>query len=112
MFTLPKGLRRATEVRVMDDAKSYHAHDNYQVVDVKDPTRVYAELKFQTGPLSDVPVNWIFIEDLLHVCLHRLGCFQASETACVENEEAIRMIGLALKALDRRTRSLHPEWFD
>jgi hypothetical protein len=108
MFTLEAGQHRFTEIRVIDEPGAGGAYHEYQVVAVGSPEAVlrqpYAEIRFQKGPVKEAGKNGIFIEDLLHICAHRLECFQAGEFACDENEGALTAIRGALKWLNWRTK--------
>jgi hypothetical protein len=102
MFTLEKGMRRFTEVHVLDEKGEGGAYHRYSVAGVTDH-QVYSLIQFQKGAVKQSGVNGIFIEDLLHICAHRLECFQAGDFACKENAEALAAIEQAIKSLNTRT---------
>ena len=104
MFTLPYGQHRFTRIVVGDKLGEGNSHHVYNVEDVDDNEIVYAFVRFQKGPVKMAGKNGCFMEDLLHICQHRLECFQAGEFACAENAEALDHVKKALAALDRRTR--------
>ena len=62
-----------------------------------------AAVNFQKGPVKETGENGIFLEDLLHICQHRLECFQAGDFACRENALALTKIQEALHWLNHRT---------
>lgn len=61
-------------------------------------------VKFQSGPVREVGLNGIFVEDLLEATAKRLETYQNSKYNCDENEEALQHVREALKSLDRRTQ--------
>ena len=113
MFTLPYGQHRFTNVWCLDSKDDGGAHHEYVVTDVEETNEavalgdcaVFASVSFQKGPVKEAGKNGCFMEDLLHICQHRLECFQAGPFACQENAEALDYITKALEALNRRTRS-------
>jgi hypothetical protein len=66
------------------------------------------KIRWQDGPLGRgpdrKPPNGAFVEDVLYACVDRLRFYQDSESACVENQDAITHLCSALNRLDDRTR--------
>jgi hypothetical protein len=65
---------------------------------------LFAQVKFQKGPIAEHGVNGCTNEDLLAIVDHRLECFQAGSHPCDENEKALEHVKKALGYLHRRTR--------
>lgn len=106
MFKLEEGQHRHTSVWVIDEPGAGGAHHHYQIaMNVTDTpgSKGFANIGFQNGPVGEVGPNGIFIEDLLHICRHRLQCFQSGDFACRENALALTKIEEALHWLDHRT---------
>ena len=108
-FVLEEGQHRITEVRACDEPGAGGAYHEYRIVgavagEVCDLSPLFAEIKFQKGPVAESGKNGIFIEDLLQICRHRLQCFQAGDFACRENALALTKIEEALHWLDHRTK--------
>lgn len=68
-------------------------------------------IKWQDGPLGDgitfprnLP-NGAFVETVISAALQRLEFFQASKFHCLENENAIKALELALEYLESRTKN-------
>lgn len=74
----------------------------YTVENVED-RRPLTAVSFQRGPIKEYGVNGIHNEDLLLILIDRLERFQNTEYACDENDEAIKHLYLAVKALRERT---------
>jgi hypothetical protein len=104
MFPLEKGQHRFTEVQVLDEQGAGNAYNEYQVVHIESSHKVFATVKFQNGPVKEVGVNGIFMEDLLNICCHRLECFQSGDFACQYNADALKAIEDALACLNARTK--------
>lgn len=64
---------------------------------------LFAEIKFQTGPVKEAGVNGCFIPDLLLIALTRLQEYQKTPYACRENACAITKIEEAVMWLRKRT---------
>lgn len=62
-----------------------------------------AVINFHKGPILDVGVNGIQMEDLIAICIDRLTDFQAGPFACEPNQVALDHLRQALNALDVRT---------
>ena len=107
MFVLKQGQHRFTEIKVLDKPGDGGAYHQYRVVQANEhpdwPQAIFAEIKFQKGPVKEEGKNGIFIEDLLHICQHRLQCFQGGDFACEENARALAGIEEALYWLNKRT---------
>lgn len=84
------------------DVMEYNAPHHFHVRDAK-TDKVLSEVHFQEGPIKEVGVNGVCNEDLLLMVYARLDCFQHSDYMCTENEEAMRHIEEAVKALRSRT---------
>jgi hypothetical protein len=102
-FQLTLGQTRFTKVNVLDEPADGGAYHQYEVCPVDSDSRRFALINFQKGPVKEAGVNGIFMEDLLHICEHRLECFQAGAWACEENAEALKKIQEALMWLNKRT---------
>lgn len=81
---------------------NHNAYNHFDVRRTKD-MKILTTVKFQDGPVGEVGVNGIFMEDLLLMILNRLEEFQYSEYECRENEMAITKIEEAVMWLRRRT---------
>lgn len=64
-----------------------------------------ARIEFQKGPIKEAGVNGCNEMDLLAIVSHRLQCFQDTEFACQENEQALEGVKVAMAALHSRTKS-------
>ncbi len=60
-------------------------------------------IAFQHGPIKEFGVNGLTGEVLLAIVEHRLECFQSSQYACAENQEALDHVRSAMNALKSRT---------
>ncbi len=65
--------------------------------------RACLDIQFQDGPIAENGVNGISNESLLAIVQDRLEGFQSGKFACVENEDALRAVKLALRVLNDRT---------
>jgi len=90
-----------TQIEFDNEYKTKVCND-YQIVSIY-KLLTLCTIHFQEGTIIDKKVNGIFMEDLLNIVLHRLQCFQLTDMACIENEEAILGITKALEALQQRT---------
>jgi hypothetical protein len=61
-------------------------------------------IDFQNGPINEVGVNGVTQEALLAILIDRLECFQSSEFACVENNNALQHLIEAQEELNSRTK--------
>jgi len=106
-FSLPYGSHRFTKVVVNDEPAEGGAYHDYSIMEEGEFPKyshlVIHHILFQKGPVKEVGVNGIFMEDLLNICRHRLECFQAGPYACRENALALTKIQEALHWLDHRT---------
>jgi len=64
---------------------------------------ILAEIPFQEGPIKEVGVNGVFMEDLIAMCICRLEHFQKSDFACRDNAVAITHLETAMLWLRKRT---------
>jgi hypothetical protein len=97
--------RRATEIQRYGEF-TFNSQSHYKVIGREpegDTKPLLAEIKFQKGPIKEVGVNGIFIEDLLNICADQLEQFQASDFATRENACALTHIQEALMWLKKRT---------
>ena len=62
-----------------------------------------AVIHFQEGAIKEHGINGVMNEDLIHMAIERLQCFQASEFACRENARAITKLEEAILWLRKRT---------
>lgn len=61
-------------------------------------------LDFQRGPVKENGVNGLTNEAMISILIHRLGLLN-DKMPCVENEDALAHLELALHALESRTQS-------
>jgi len=65
-------------------------------------------ISWQHGPLGRGPdrkaPNGAFVEDVLAAVIDRIECYQQSEFACSENDEALDYLRSAAEHLDNRTK--------
>lgn len=94
--------RNKTYITKAEDSYEYNAHNKYYIIE-REKTGILQEIKFQTGPIKEVEINGIFIEDLIAICIDRLLDFQESKFACSENRDAIMKLMEALEFLRQRT---------
>jgi len=68
-------------------------------------------ISWQNGPLGKMETidrrepNGAFVEDVLQAVIGRIEFYQKSQFACEENSDALEMLALAAKMLDRRTKN-------
>ena len=96
-----------TDIYVIDEPSFGNAYHQYVLFEAGSnimSAEPFAAMEFQRGAIKEHGVNGIQIEDLLHICKHRLECFQSSEFACRENKEALEHINIALEYLNMRPR--------
>lgn len=65
---------------------------------------VWAEIKFQSGPILEHGANGVQIEDIIAVAIERIEKFQEGGFHCEENAAALRGLNAALGYLNERTR--------
>lgn len=80
----------------------YIARNQYAVEDVH-TGKLLTVVNFQNGSIKEDGVNGAHNEDVLLMVIDRLECFQNSEFACDENDEALEHLYAAVAALRRRT---------
>jgi len=104
----PEPIQAYTRVTARDKRGPGGAFHYYLVEPLVEPPNplgsVFAQVKFQKGPIADEGVNGCTNEDLLTIVGHRLECFQAGSHPCEENERAIEHVQKALRYLHKRTR--------
>ena len=98
------GSQRYTQVTCLDEPGPGGACHEYRVEDVSRPSRFFAGIVFQHGPVLENPINGCFMEDLLAVVIDRLQHFQKGDYACSENAYALENIEEALHWLNKRTK--------
>ena len=100
------GTKRFTKIEVTDEPGPGGACHTYEVNPVKVPVPGRMErlcIGFQKGPVGEVGLNGIFMEDLNAICVDRLQAFQSGDYACEENQNALDSLQMALKYLNQRT---------
>lgn len=101
-------IERHTRITARDEKGPGGAHHYYLIEPLNKQkaalSPVFAQVKFQQGPIVEEGVNGCTNEDLLTVVLHRLECFQAGSHPCAENDNAAVHIRVALHILHERTR--------
>jgi hypothetical protein len=85
-----------------EDESSFKAPHHFSVTKVDG--EMLTIVNFQEGPIKEVGVNGVFMEDLIHMCLVRLEAFNASEYRCRENAMAITKLEETLMWLGKRTQ--------
>jgi hypothetical protein len=78
--------------------------DDIFTIVAKDDRRQLVEIKFQKGPVGEVGVNGIFVEDLLDIVVARLNFYQLGAFPDPRNDLAIRELAAARGWLGDRTR--------
>ena len=84
-----------------EDEFVFNAPHEYRVTN-SETNETIDTINFQKGPLKENPLNGIFIEDLLAICVDRLAHFQKSEFSCRENAVALTKIEEAMMWLYKR----------
>ena len=82
---------------------SFNAPHQFKVVSAEDESQVLGVVHFQEGAIKEHGINGVMNEDLIHMAIERLQCFQASEFACRENAMAITKLEEAILWLRKRT---------
>jgi hypothetical protein len=88
-------------IHVMDEPGSGGANHHYEIAD---DGGIFADIKFQNGPIAEAGVNGITHEALLAILIDRLEGFQAGPYASANNASALGHIRGALYDLQARTR--------
>jgi len=78
------------------------AHRHYVIVDTEGSDVALGSINFQNGPILEAGVNGVTNEDLIAICIDRMGGFQAGPYACKENEMALERLTEALMWLRKR----------
>lgn len=94
--------QRATEIFVGGE-KRYNSQSEYRILKRDDTHDVLASINFQKGPIAEVGINGVFMEDLLNIVANQLEQFQQSEYATRENAVALTKVQEALMWLKKRT---------
>lgn len=98
------GSGRYTRVMCLDGPGPGVACHQYRVEDVRRPSRFFAGIVFQKGPILENDINGCTNEDLLAIVVDRLECFQRGEFSCPENESALKKVKEAIFWLEGRTK--------
>lgn len=99
---MKKGLSMETlHTKITRGKVEFNAPVSYNVKN-KDTGDILNIVKFQKGPVKNVGLNGIFLEDLLLICIDQLEHFQNSEFACQENEDTLRHLRDALACVRSR----------
>lgn len=90
------------------DKKAFDAHHEYVIRHyAEDATgasnELFANIKFQKGPVKEYGINGCQNEHLIEIVIERLQAFQSGEFSCRENAIAITKLEEALMWLNKRT---------
>jgi hypothetical protein len=98
------GTKNYTEIKILDK-QEFNANHWYKVVkiDVEPHETVFADVKFQKGPIIEHGINGCHNEDLLNIVMHRLQCLNRGKFECEENRKAIVALNECLTHLRSRT---------
>ena len=96
------GTSEYTEV-FSEQNKDFNCHHEYSIEATDTTGAIFADIKFQKGPIKEYGVNGCHNEDLIAIVIDRLHCFQESEFKCRENAIAITKLEEALMWLRKRT---------
>lgn len=101
-----KGTSKHTLV-LSNDVPKFNANHEYIILNNtnNDLMDLLTTIKFQKGPIKESGVNGCHNEDLINIVIDRLECFQRSEFACRENDQAVTKLEEALHWLRHRTDS-------
>lgn len=83
--------------------KEFNCHHEYSIEATGSTGAIFADIKFQKGPIKECGINGCHNEDLIAIVIDRLQCFQESEFKCRENAIAITKLEEALMWLRKRT---------
>ena len=102
------GTNRFTEVFATDDV-AFNANHEYVIRHFKEDengasNEIFANIKFQEGPIKENGVNGCHNEDLIAIVIDRLQCLNQGDFACRENSIAITKLEEALLWLNKRTQ--------
>ena len=95
---LQRGTSNYTEIIRIDNVGPGNAHHKYQVREVVTQEQaelpglpaVFANIKFQKGPVKETGINGLHNKDLLNIVIDRLEGFQNGDFACEENYQALK----------------------
>lgn len=92
----------------------FNAPMSYQVIH-SESGKLAGEIKFQKGPVQEVGLNGIFLEDILLISIDQLEHFQNSDFACQENEDILLNLRAALastraRQYDRQIRNVQGKY--
>ena len=87
--------------RILRGAVEFKSPTTYDIVH-KATGQVVNTIDFQKGPVREHGLNGLFIEDLLLIVKDQLEHFQASDFACVENEDTLFHVRNALHSTRSR----------
>ena len=94
-----KSTKYTTVVANDEKNKNSCAHNDYVIKSLNQNPPVTLQVVFQSGLPSEVGLNGVMNEDLLHMVIDRLQGFQESEFRCRENAVAITKLEEALRWL-------------
>lgn len=81
---------------------------NYEIRPLHKGEEIYypdrTVIKFQNGAIGGSGTNGCHNEDLLHIVVDRLECFQEGNFACIENERALSSLRDCIGHLNSRTK--------
>ena len=102
------GTNRFTEVFATDDV-AFNANHEYVIRHFEEnengaSNEIFANIKFQKGPVKENGVNGCHNEDLIAIVIDRLQCLNQGDFACRENSIAITKLEEALLWLNKRTQ--------
>lgn len=89
---------------ITHDEPVFNAPHNYTIHNSKN-NDILEGIHFQQGPILEVGLNGVFMEDLIAISINRLEHFQNSNFKCDENKEAIDYLEKSLNALRARTNN-------
>lgn len=64
----------------------------------------YVRIAFQRGPVSEVGINGVRVEDVIEIVYEKIRQYQYADLPCLENEQALHHLNLAKQALLERRR--------
>ena len=94
---------KLNEIHTIGEPGPGGGYHEYRIVKSENPKQSVGLFWFQNGHRNDPKSTpGVIDSDLLGVVRHRLQCFQAGESACEYNQEALEHIEKALEAMNRR----------
>lgn len=95
---------------IKHDAAKYKSSNNYFIFSNAfddEYINLLTAIHFQEGPVAEVGVNGVFMEDVIAIVIDRLQQYQATEFSCRENSIAITKLEESLMWLNKRTTNRH-----